>query len=63
MEFNEKLFEQVWKHMHTPLRRDKQKIGRNKICPLCNSGKKFKHCECSKDYTIKYVNGYENFNS
>ena len=59
MEFDKNLFEKVWNYMHTPLRRDKVKIGRNQICPLCKSGKKFKHCECSKTYTINYVNGYE----
>ena len=31
-----------------PFKRDKPKIGRNQICPLCNSGKKFKHCCLNK---------------
>lgn len=27
-----------------PLKFDRKKIGRNESCPLCKSGKKYKHC-------------------
>lgn len=27
-----------------PIKREFRKIGRNEICPLCNSGKKYKYC-------------------
>ena len=33
--------------INTPLKIDSGKIARNSICPLCNSGKKYKHC-CGK---------------
>ena len=36
-----------WKAMHTPKVRKYRKVGRNEICPFCDSGLKFKHCECS----------------
>ena len=32
--------------MHTPWRRRNKKVYRNDICPYCNSGLKFKKCEC-----------------
>ena len=28
--------------------------GRNDICPYCNSGKKFKNCECYKTHHKQY---------
>lgn len=40
---------QNWKEMHTPKVRKHRKVGRNEICPYCDSGLKFKHCECSID--------------
>ena len=33
--------------INTPLKIDSGKISRNSICPLCDSGKKYKHC-CGK---------------
>ena len=33
--------------INTPLKIDSGKIARNSICPLCDSGKKYKHC-CGK---------------
>ena len=33
--------------INTPLKIDNGKIARNSICPLCDSGKKYKHC-CGK---------------
>ena len=38
----------MWYKLHTPLVRNKKKVRRNEICPFCNSGKKFKNCECYK---------------
>lgn len=43
------LMMQNWKEMHTPKVRRFKKVGRNEICPYCDSGLKFKHCECSID--------------
>jgi uncharacterized protein YecA (UPF0149 family) len=45
---------------HTPWRRIDRKINRNEICPLCDSGKKFKNCECYKTYKLspKYTINY-----
>lgn len=40
--------QRMWYKLHTPLVRNKEKVGRNEICPFCNSGKKFKNCECYK---------------
>jgi len=45
-------FQRMWAKMHTPWKRRTDKIGRNDICPFCDSGKKFKNCECY----IKYKN-------
>ena len=36
--------------MHTPFKREYGKVGRNETCPFCDSGLKFKHCECYKTY-------------
>ena len=40
--------QRMWYKLHTTLVRNKKKVGRNEICPFCNSGKKFKNCECYK---------------
>lgn len=40
--------------LHTPLVRT-SKVGRNDICPYCNSGKKFKNCECYKTHSSEYT--------
>lgn len=40
----------MWKKLHTPLLRT-NKVGRNDICPYCNSEKKFKNCECYKTHS------------
>lgn len=42
---------------HTPWRRIEKKVGRNDICPYCNSGLKFKNCECfnKKMFEPKYT--------
>ncbi len=55
-EVNERLQQQIreWQEMyvkmHTPFKREYRKVGRNEICPFCDSGLKFKHCECSQKY-------------
>lgn len=55
-ENNERLQQHIreWKEMytkmHTPFKREYRKVGRNEICPFCDSGLKFKHCECYKTY-------------
>ena len=36
-------FKKAWSRLHTPWIRE-PKVGRNEICPFCNSGKKFKKC-------------------
>ena len=53
-------FQQIYLKMHTPWKRIDRKINRNEICPLCNSGKKFKNCECYKTYinSPKYTISY-----
>ena len=38
-----------WRALHTPKVRKFRKVGRNEICPFCDSGLKFKYCECSED--------------
>ena len=43
-----------WRRMmfkvHTPFKREYRKVGRNEICPFCDSGLKFKHCECYQKF-------------
>lgn len=48
--------QKMWYKLHTPLVRNSSKIGRNRICPYCNSGKKFKNCECYKTHSVEYSN-------
>lgn len=48
-------FMEMWAKMHSPIVCEKRMPKRNEICPFCNSGKKFKNCEC---YT-KYENIYK----
>lgn len=48
--FGDDEFAKMWRKMHTPVTRPRKKVGRNEICPYCNSGKKFKNCECYKKY-------------
>ena len=43
-------WKEMYEKMHTPFKREYRKIGRNEICPFCDSGLKFKHCECSQTY-------------
>lgn len=43
-------WKEVYTKMHTPFKREFRKVGRNEICPFCNSGLKFKRCECYKNY-------------
>lgn len=43
-------WKEVYTKMHTPFKREFRKIGRNEICPFCNSGLKFKQCECYQIY-------------
>lgn len=40
--------------MHTPWKRRYRKISTNEVCPFCDSGKKFKKCNCTK--AIGYKN-------
>ena len=47
-------FEKEWKRLHTPIT-SACKVGRNDICPYCNSGKKFKNCECYELHKNDYV--------
>lgn len=43
-------YARIYKKMHTPYVKEHRKVGRNEICPYCDSGLKFKHCECSQKY-------------
>lgn len=43
-------FQRLYQKMHTPWKRRAEKISRNDICPFCDSGKKFKKCECYEKY-------------
>lgn len=45
-----KEFERIYRKMHTPWKRRYRKISRNEVCPFCDSGKKFKNCECYEQY-------------
>lgn len=54
-EENEDL-QKMWYKLHTPLVKNSRKVGRNEICPFCNSGKKFKKCECYKTHQVEYSN-------
>ena len=46
-------WQELYIKMHTPFIRGFRKVSRNEICPFCNSGVKFKHCECYKTYSEK----------
>lgn len=54
-------FQRMYAKMHTPWHRRSKKLNRNSICPFCNSGKKFKNCECYEKYknTPIYTINYE----
>lgn len=41
---------EMYQKMHTPFKRVYPKARRNEICPFCDSGLKFKHCECFQKY-------------
>lgn len=43
-------WQEMYVKMHTPFKREYRKVRRNEICPFCDSGLKFKHCECSQTY-------------
>lgn len=43
-------FKRMWIKTHTPIIKRIDPPGRNEICPYCNSGLKFKKCECYKHY-------------
>ena len=43
-------WQEMYTKMHTPFKREYRKVGRNEICPFCDSGLKFKYCECSQKY-------------
>lgn len=43
-------WQEMYTKMHTPFKREYRKVGRNETCPFCDSGLKFKHCECYKTY-------------
>ena len=49
---NEEIAE-MYAKMHTPWERI-EKVGRNEICPFCDSGKKFKNCDCYKEHKQDY---------
>lgn len=53
-------FQKMYAKMHTPWHRRGPKIGRNEICPFCDSGKKFKKCGCYEKYknTPQYTINY-----
>ncbi len=44
----------MWARLHTPIVRVDKEVGRNDICPYCDSGKKFKNCECYATHKAKY---------
>lgn len=49
-------FGRMWMKMHTPWVRRNKKVYRNDICPYCDSGLKYKKCECYKKDSIgKYT--------
>ena len=48
-------FETQWKKMHTPWKNTSSHVGRNDICPYCDSGKKFKNCNCYKTKKNEYT--------
>lgn len=48
--------QRMWYKLHTPLVRNASKVRRNQVCPYCNSGKKFKNCECYKTHSVEYSN-------
>jgi uncharacterized protein YecA (UPF0149 family) len=50
-------FQRNFLKLHTPLNAT-IKVNRNDICPFCNSGKKFKKCECYKTHQVEYRNKY-----
>lgn len=50
-------FQKMFMRLHTPLTATKLP-GRNDVCPYCNSGKKFKKCECYKTHKVEYTNPY-----
>lgn len=50
-------FARTWMRLHTPLNATSLP-GRNDICPYCDSGKKFKNCECYKTHTKEYKNKF-----
>ena len=43
-------FKRMWIKTHTPIIKRLDPPGRNEICPYCNSGLKFKKCECYQQY-------------
>lgn len=43
---NNEDIQRMWMKMHTPWILSRPKVGRNQICPYCDSGKKYKNCEC-----------------
>ena len=57
---NSEEFVRMYAKMHTPWKRRVDKPNRNDICPFCDSGLKFKNCECYEKfnnvplYTINY---------
>jgi len=51
-ELNYEDFIRIYKKMHTPWKRRYSKINRNDVCPFCNSGLKFKKCECYEKFKI-----------
>lgn len=51
---NNEEFATMWMRLHTPIVRTGKKVGRNEICPYCNSGKKFKNCECYNTHKVEY---------
>lgn len=59
--FSNEDFAKMWLKMHTPYLKKFKKVGRNDICPFCDSGKKLKNCECYEWYKNSgYTNKYEN---
>lgn len=61
--FQDADFKKMWMQMHTPWLRKNKKVRRNEVCPFCNSGLKYKQCECyehRKDYIldVKHTKGW-----
>ena len=58
-QITEEDIKRMWTKMHTPIICKIREPRRNDICPYCNSGKKYKNCECSKNHENVYEYDYQ----